>query len=117
MRRQWLISLLSAGALLLGAGVSRAQFTDCMSGLLQMPTADFRESGTGMLTVNYVNPHTNSTKWDYYTFNYGVGIAFFDRLEVAYVCINSGRTNVLISGNIYVFFISFCCYLMIFFPL
>ncbi len=100
MRRQWLISLLSAGALLLGAGVSRAQFTDCMSGLLQMPTADFREAGTGMVTVNGLNPHTNSTRWDYYTFNYGVGIAFFNRLEVAYVCTHmSGESIRKIGGE------------------
>ena len=69
------------------ASSARAQFTDSASGLLQMPTAEIEEEGTFMITNNYLNKHSLSTSgWGYDTFAYGFNIAFWNRLEVGYVC-------------------------------
>ena len=66
---------------------ARAQFTDSASGLLQMPTAEIEEEGTFMITNNYLNKHSLSPSgWGYDTFAYGFNIAFWNRLEVGYVC-------------------------------
>jgi len=79
----FLVSLL----LLVCTGTARAQFTDSSSGLLQMPTAEMQESGTFMITNNYLNKHSLPTSgWGYDTFAYGFSITFWDRLEVGYVC-------------------------------
>ena len=68
--------------------ITRGQFFDCSSGLLQTPTAEMNPSGTFMVSSNYLNKHTlpTSSYWDYNTFNYGVNITFWSRLEVGYVC-------------------------------
>lgn len=65
--------------------VSRAQFNDCTSGLLQMPTAEMYESGTFTITGNFLNHHaTSEWRWPYHTFGYGVSITIFSRIEIAY---------------------------------
>lgn len=66
---------------------SRAQFTDSTTGLLQMPTAEMQESGTLMITDNYLNAHSLPTSgWGYSTFAYGFNLTFWSRFEVGYVC-------------------------------
>lgn len=56
-----------------------------------MPSADLNESGTFMITNNFLNKHntcsTGAYGWNYHTFAYGIGITFFSRLEVGYVCV------------------------------
>lgn len=79
--------LLTAG-LLVSATICRAQFTDCTSGLMQMPTAQIQEDGTFMITNNFLNSHSlSSYRWGYDTFQYGFDLAFFGRAEIAYVCV------------------------------
>lgn len=66
---------------------ARGQFTDSSSGLLQMPSAEMQESGTFMITNNYLNKHSLPTSgWGYNTFSYGFSITFWSRVEVGYVC-------------------------------
>ena len=73
--------------LALGAGMARAQFADCGTGLLQMPTAEMQADGTFMITNNYLNRHSlSSSAWGYDTFQYGFTITFWSRVEVSYVC-------------------------------
>lgn len=82
------------GLLLLVAGTTaRAQFLDSTTGLLQMPTAVMNPEGTFMITNNFLNQHTNSTKWNYNTFGYGFSVALWNRIEVAYVCAMMHGTN------------------------
>lgn len=46
------------------------------------------ESGTFIVTNNFLNKHTLSPAgWDYNTFGYGIGVTFWSRLEVNYVCV------------------------------
>lgn len=79
--------MLLVSALLLAGPLCRAQFTDSASGLLQMPTAEMQESGTFMITNNYLNKHSLSPHgWGYDTFAYGFSITFWSRLELGYVC-------------------------------
>lgn len=74
--------------LLLGSGMARAQFTDGSTGLLQMPTAEMQDDGTFMITNNFLNKHSLPTRgWNYNTFQYGVSISFWGRLEIGYVCV------------------------------
>lgn len=81
-----LIAVISI-ALSLICFITRGQFFDCSSGLLQTPTAEMNQSGTFMFTTNYLNKHTlpSSIYWDYNTFNYGINITFWSRLEIGYV--------------------------------
>ena len=73
--------------LLLGSGMARAQFTDGSTGLLQMPTAEMQDDGTFMLTTNMLNKHSlPSGGWDYTTFQYGIYVSFWGRIEIGYVC-------------------------------
>lgn len=65
---------------------ARAQFTDCSTGLLQMPTADMQDDGTFMITNNFLNQHATATVWNYDTFQYGFSVSFWGRLEIGYVC-------------------------------
>lgn len=65
---------------------AHAQFLDSTTGLLQMPTAVMNREGTFMITTNYLNQHTNSTFWDYNSFGYGIDVALWNRVELAYVC-------------------------------
>lgn len=79
--------ILSTLILLLVASVSRAQFTDCSTGLLQMPTADMQADGTFMITNNFLNKHSLSPqRWGYSTFQYGICVSFWGRVEIGYVC-------------------------------
>lgn len=72
---------------LLTAVPVRAQFADCSTGLLQMPTAEMQEDGTFMITNNFLNKHSLPTSgWNYNTFQYGVGVSFWGRLEISYIC-------------------------------
>ena len=74
-------------ALLLTALPSHAQFADCSTGLLQMPTADMQDDGTFMITNNYLNQHSiPPTGWGYDTFQYGIYVSFWKRIELGYVC-------------------------------
>ena len=71
--------------LLLGAtSPAFGQFFDCSSGLLQCPSAEMNPSGTFMITNNFLNKHTLSTRWGYHTFGYGFNITIFSRIEVTY---------------------------------
>ena len=73
--------------LLMTALPSRAQFADCSTGLLQMPTADMQDDGTFMITNNFLNQHALPTSgWNYDTFQYGIYVSFWGRLEIGYVC-------------------------------
>lgn len=79
--------ILSTLILLLVASVSRAQFAGCSTGLLQMPTADMQDDGTFMITNNFLNKHSlPSSGWDYNTFQYGIYVSFWNRIEIGYVC-------------------------------
>ena len=67
------ILLLAAVLSLLGAAPARAQFADSSTGLLQMPTADMQPDGTFMITNNWLNKHSTSSRyWGYSTFQYGL---------------------------------------------
>lgn len=71
----------------LSALTSRAQFTDCGTGLLQMPTAEMQDDGTFMITNLFLNKHSLPTRgWNYNTFQYGIYISFWKRVEIGYVC-------------------------------
>ena len=79
--------ILVLGVMLITSTVSRAQFADCSTGLLQMPTAEMQEDGTFMITNNFLNKHSlPSPEWNYNTFQYGVSVSFWGRMEVGYVC-------------------------------
>lgn len=71
---------------LLGTGVARAQFADASTGLLQMPTAEMQQDGTFMITNNFLNKHATSPRWSYHTFQYGLAVSFWGRIELGYVC-------------------------------
>ena len=82
-----LITLLALALSLLGAVPTHAQFADCSTGLLQMPTAEMQEDGTLMITNNFLNKHSlASSGWNYNTFQYGVAVSFWGRVELGYVC-------------------------------
>ena len=73
--------------LTLTAMAARAQFSDCSTGLLQMPTAEMQDDGTFMITNNFLNKHSLATSgWNYNTFQYGIGVSFWGRVEMSYVC-------------------------------
>lgn len=42
--------------------------------------------GTFMITNNYLNQHSLPSKWNYNTFQYGITISFWSRIEIGYVC-------------------------------
>lgn len=74
-------------ALLISVLPSFAQFADCSTGLLQMPTAEMQADGTFMITNNYLNKHAMSPyRWGYNTFQYGFAVSFWGRIEIGYVC-------------------------------
>lgn len=88
MRRHTIHKLIMTTAVLLATAVAaHAQFADCSTGLLQMPTAEMQEDGTLMITNNFLNKHSlASNGWDYNTFQYGIYVSFWGRMEVGYVC-------------------------------
>jgi len=71
---------------------ANAQFIDSVGGLLMMPSAEMQESGTLMISNNFLNksyvenPVGDEFNWGYNTFGYGFSLTFFSRLEVAYIC-------------------------------
>ena len=72
---------------LLFSTVARAQFADSSTGLLQMPTADMQQDPTFMITNVYLNEHaTSSHRWGYDTFQYGLTVSFWGRVEMGYAC-------------------------------
>lgn len=74
-------------ALLMTVFTCRAQFADCSTGLLQMPTADMQDDGTFMITNNFLNKNSlASSGWCYNTFQYGFYVSFWRRIEIGYVC-------------------------------
>ena len=90
MIRKVLIGII-AGALF--SVVTYGQFADCSTGLLQAPTAEMQPDGTFMITNNFLNRHSlPSSGWDYNTFQYGIYVSFWERIEIGYVCtIFNGR--------------------------
>lgn len=86
MRRKLLLSVMAAVLLLMAGVPARAQFMDCSTGLLQMPTADMQDDGTFMITNNFVNKNALSPRWGYNTFQYGIYVSFWGRMEIGYVC-------------------------------
>ena len=78
---------MTVAVLLAGASPAHAQFADCSTGLLQMPTAEMQEDGTFMITNNFLNKHSlASSGWNYNTFQYGFAVSFWGRVEMGYVC-------------------------------
>lgn len=73
--------------LLVAELMCRGQFTDGSTGLLQMPTADMQDDGTFMITNNFLNKNAlPSSGWSYNTFQYGVYVSFWGRMEIGYIC-------------------------------
>ncbi len=65
----------------------RGQFASCSTGLLQAPTAEMQQDGTFMITNNFLNKHSLPTSgWTYNTFQYGICVSFWERVEIGYVC-------------------------------
>lgn len=77
---------ISAVLMLLVCFVSRGQFWDSSTGLLQSPSAEMNKSGTFMITNNFMNEHSLASQWGYHTFGYGLNITFLKGIEVGYVC-------------------------------
>lgn len=79
--------LLAIAFALASMSAARGQFADCSTGLLQAPTAEMQKDGTFMITNNVLNQHSlPSGGWDYTTFQYGICVSFWERIEVGYVC-------------------------------
>ncbi|MDY6444776.1 MAG: hypothetical protein SPK76_07125, partial [Bacteroidales bacterium] len=75
--------LLTIAILLFAPMTVRAQFADCSTGLLQMPTADMQDDGTFMITNNFLNKYSLPTSgWTYNTFQYGIYVSFWGRMEI-----------------------------------
>lgn len=74
--------------LLFGVLTCKAQFTDGVTGLLHMPSADMQRDGTLIIGGNFLDRHNlpNNYWWGYDTFNYFLNVTFLNRLEIAYVC-------------------------------
>ena len=84
MIRKCLIAVLLAATF---GVISYGQFADCSTGLLQMPTAEMQDDGTFMITNNFLNKHSlPTTHWGYNTFQYGIYISLWKRIEIGYVC-------------------------------
>ena len=83
----YLITLI-ASSLMLCCFISRGQFWDGSSGLLQSPSADMHKNGTFTITNNLLNKQSISNwYWGYNTFSYGIGINLWSRIEIGYVCV------------------------------
>jgi len=84
-KRKWIFA---AVLMLFGCFVSRGQFWDSSTGLLQAPSAEMNRDGTFMITNNFMNKHSISEwYWGYHTFEYGFNINLWSRLEIGYVCV------------------------------
>lgn len=83
----FLLTVLAMAISLSNSIVARAQFSDGSTGLLQMPTAEMQADGTFMLTTNFLNKHSlPTTHWNYNTFQYGISVSFWGRMEIGYIC-------------------------------
>lgn len=85
--------------LLVSSAISRAQFVDGTKGLLCMPSAEFEEDATFMITNNWLRqpflPKNETFGWTKHdSFDYAFSISLFDRLEIAYVCVLNKNKNV-----------------------
>ena len=80
MLRKILVGLIAG---LLCGVISYGQFADCSTGLLQAPTAEMQPDGTFMITNNWLNQNAlPSSGWSYSTFQYGINITFWERIEI-----------------------------------
>lgn len=82
--RWWLLGV----CMLLVVQKGYAQFTDGITGLLHMPSAEMQRDGTLIIGGNYLSKHNlpNQYWWGYDSYNYFINITFFERLEVSYIC-------------------------------
>ncbi len=63
MRRHTIHKLIMTTAVLLATAVAaHAQFADCSTGLLQMPTAEMQEDPTFFITNNFLDKHSLATE-------------------------------------------------------
>ena len=84
MLRKILLGLIAG---LICGVISYGQFADCSTGLLQAPTAEMQPDGTFMITNNFLNKHSlPSGGWNYNSFQYGLSITLWGRIEIGYVC-------------------------------
>lgn len=84
MLRKILVGLIAG---LICGVISYGQFADCSTGLLQAPTAEMQQDGTFMITNNFLNQHSlPNSGWVYNTFQYGINVSFWGRIEIGYVC-------------------------------
>ncbi len=82
------VLFLAVTLMLLACFVSRGQFWDSSTGLLQCPSAEMNRDGTFMITNNFMNKHSISDwYWGYHTFEYGFNINLWSRLEIGYACV------------------------------
>lgn len=73
-----------------------AQFTNGITGLLHMPTAEVQNDATFVLGGNYLNKNNlpNDKWWGYNSYNYFINITFIDRIEISYICtLVQGKDN------------------------
>lgn len=83
MRRKFYLILL---LVVLPLAVVRAQYTQGVSGLLTIPTAELNPDGTFMGGANFMPMEITPETWDYDTANYFLSITFLPFLEVGYLC-------------------------------
>ena len=75
--------------------IANAQYTDGITGMLHMPSAEMQKDGTFMIGGNYLNyrkvPFIKNSYYHYNTFNYFLSITFLKHLEISYICtLNKG---------------------------
>lgn len=91
--------------LLISSVTSRAQFVDGTKGLLCMPSAEFEEDATFMITNNWLRqpflPKNETFGWTKHdSFDYAFSVSFFGRLEIAYICV---LNNNIVRGGVKLF--------------
>ncbi len=96
--RRFLITL---STLLLSSLCANAQFNDCITGLLQAPSAEMERKGTLLITNNFLNETATPKAWYYNTFGYGLDITLWSRLELAYVMTIFDEKNHPYEGQSY----------------
>lgn len=97
--------ILSIFAFFVFYGLSSAQFVDGTKGLLCMPSAEFEEDATFMITNNYLSrsylPQYATFGWTKQgTFDYALSISLFNRLEIAYICVLNSN---IVRGGVKLF--------------
>lgn len=87
-----LLILISSTTIFLAISTAaHAQFVDGTKGLLCMPSAEFEEDATFMITNNFLNkqflPNAEYYGWnDKWSFGYAFSVTLWSRLEIAYSC-------------------------------